>query len=52
MGGLSFLCGLALWLTSLEAVRRSRYALFYTVHQIGWWGFMLAGLMHYQSMLW
>lgn len=52
MGGLSFLFGLALWVTSLEAARRRAYSLFYAVHHIGFWGFTLAGLMHYSSMFW
>ena len=52
MGGASFLAGLALWLTSLERARRSRYALFYAAHQAGWWGFLVAGMMHTTQMLW
>lgn len=52
MGGASFVSGLALWLTSLDAPRRGFYAVFYAVHHVGFWGFMLAGLMHYQGMVW
>jgi hypothetical protein len=52
MGAVSFLSGIALWTTSFEAVRRRDYGLFYTVHHLGFWGFMLAGLMHVQSMVW
>jgi hypothetical protein len=52
MGGVSFLSGVALWLTSLDGARRGGYALFYGMHHVGFWGFMVAGLMHYQSMFW
>jgi hypothetical protein len=52
MGGVSFISGLALWMTSLDAARRSSYSLFYAVHHVGFWGFMVGGLMHYQSMFW
>lgn len=52
LGGVSFLCGLALWLTSLNAVKRRSYDLFYKVHHLGFWGFMLCGCMHFWSMFW
>lgn len=34
-GGVSFLSGLALWLSSLEVARRSSYEVFYKLHHIG-----------------
>ena len=34
MGGVSFIGGLALWLTSLEAPRRAAYSLFYAAHHV------------------
>lgn len=34
-GGVSFLGGLALWLSSLEVARRSNYEVFYKLHHIG-----------------
>jgi hypothetical protein len=52
MGGLSFLAGLALWLSSLELPKRANYDLFYKLHHIGFWGFFLGGVMHYSAMIW
>lgn len=34
-GGVSFLGGLALWLSSLEVARRTNYEVFYKLHHIG-----------------
>ena len=51
-GGLSFLGGLALWLTSLERARRTRYGLFIATHHFGWWVFFLAGVAHYAPLAW
>jgi hypothetical protein len=34
-GGISFLSGLALWLSSLEVARRASYETFYKLHHIG-----------------
>lgn len=34
-GGVSFVSGLALWLSSLEVARRSNYEVFYKLHHIG-----------------
>ncbi len=36
-GGISFIGGLALWLTSLDAVKRVNYSVFYAMHHIGFW---------------
>jgi hypothetical protein len=33
----SFLGGLALWLSSLEVARRANYEVFYKLHHIGEW---------------
>ncbi|WIA44569.1 hypothetical protein OEZ86_007294 [Tetradesmus obliquus] len=51
-GGISFLSGLALWLSSLEVARRGSYETFYKLHHIGFWGFMFAGCCHYWGMFW
>jgi hypothetical protein len=51
-GGLSFLGGLALWLTSVEWARRANYALFIAAHHVGWWLFFLAGAAHYSPIVW
>lgn len=52
MGGLSFLSSLALWLSSLEVARRGAYDVFYKLHHLGFWGFMLFGCMHYWQLFW
>jgi hypothetical protein len=51
-GGLSFLGGLALWLTSVEWARRANYGLFIAAHHLGWWLFFLAGAAHYSPIVW
>jgi hypothetical protein len=46
-GGISFLSGLALWLSSLEVARRASYETFYKLHHIGkcpTGGYLLFGL--------
>lgn len=52
MGGLSFLFSLALWISSLEFARRTNYDVFYKLHHVGFWGFMLFGCMHFWNLYW
>lgn len=52
LGSVAFVFGLALWLTSLEAVRRANYAQFKVVHHIGFWGFLVFGVCHKWDLVW
>lgn len=52
LGSVAFVFGLALWLTSLEAVRRANYAVFKTVHHVGFWGFLVFGVCHKWDLIW
>eukprot|EP00879_Flechtneria_rotunda_P005830 GHRR01006134.1.p1 GENE.GHRR01006134.1~~GHRR01006134.1.p1 ORF type:complete len:902 (+),score=349.32 GHRR01006134.1:184-2889(+) len=51
-GGVSFIGGLTLWLSSLEVARRASYEVFYKLHHLGFWIFMFAGCCHYWGMFW
>lgn len=44
-GGVSFLGGLALWLSSLEIARRANYEVFYKLHHIGKYVLLLLPLL-------
>ena len=52
LGSVAFLFGLALWLTSLEVVRRSNFGVFKAMHHIGFWGFLVCGVCHKWDLIW
>jgi len=52
LGSVAFVFAVALWLTSLETVRRRSYAVFKAVHHIGFWGFLFFGICHKWDLIW
>ena len=52
LGSVAFLFGLALWLSSLEAVRRANFEVFKAMHHVGFWGFMVCGVCHKWDVIW
>lgn len=49
-GTISWIFGLALWVTSVDWVRRRYYQSFHTVHIVGFLGYTLFALLHYPGM--
>lgn len=52
LGSVASLFGLALWLTSLEGVRRANYAVFKAVHHVGFWGLLVFCVCHKWDLIW
>ncbi|KAL0041029.1 hypothetical protein WJX77_002724 [Trebouxia sp. C0004] len=49
-GSVSWWFGLALWMTSINYVRRRWYSVYQSVHMIGFLGYVLFALIHYPGM--
>lgn len=49
-GTISWIFGLALWVTSVDWFRRRYHQSFHTVHMLGFLGFTLFALLHYPGM--
>lgn len=52
MGSIAFLASLVLIITSREIVRRRFYKVFYWAHRLGFWVFIIGGVIHYNSLFW
>lgn len=52
MGSIALLFSLALWVTAVGFSRRTNYAVFKTIHHIGFWGFMVCGCCHKFDLIW
>uniref|UniRef100_A0A383W8R5 Ferric oxidoreductase domain-containing protein n=1 Tax=Tetradesmus obliquus TaxID=3088 RepID=A0A383W8R5_TETOB len=51
-GGMAFLLSMAMWVACNEAVRRQAYAMFKTLHHVGFYAFLVLGCCHYWQMIW
>ncbi|KAL0045657.1 hypothetical protein WJX82_000761 [Trebouxia sp. C0006] len=49
-GSVSWWFGLALWVTSVNYVRRRWYSVYQSVHMVGFLGYVLFALIHYPAM--